>query len=230
MPKKRIAKHLPDLPDEILPMPNSDKQNHEHWYRGRNALDIPAPYRLILAGKPNCGKTCVIKNIIIRACPEFDKIVLLHCDGGEEYADIGNLEILDEIPNPDEWNPKGEKLLCIIDDMDVTNLSKEQHANLDRLFGYVSTHKFVSIILATQNFTNIPVCARRCASMFVVWKSPDKDLIGQIGRKTGLPTKEIQQIMQTYLKSPTDSLWIDLTKGSPYPLRINGYKMLKHRE
>jgi hypothetical protein len=43
------------LPNKILALPNADKAFHEKWYKGRNHLNIPHPFRCVALGPPNCG-------------------------------------------------------------------------------------------------------------------------------------------------------------------------------
>ena len=63
--KKKKVKEVDLLPNELIPIHNADKDFHESWYRGRNALNIPHPWRAVILGKPNSGKSTVIKNLLI---------------------------------------------------------------------------------------------------------------------------------------------------------------------
>ena len=222
--KKKIKKLR--LPNKLIAMPNPDKHFHESWYEGRNMLNIPHPFRMTCVGKPNVGKTTVVKNVLLRAKPEFEEVFVLHCDGDytKEYDDI-ECTVLDHIPHPTSW--KGEvKTLVVIDDLDLTHLDKEQKSNLDRLFGYVSTHKNISVILCSQNFTNVPTIARRCTNFFVIWKTNDLDAMSGVGRKSGLEPAKFKSIFYNDMNGYRDSLWIDLTYNTPYPLRKNGFDVI----
>jgi len=44
------------LPNKILALPNPDKTFHEKWYKGRNMLNIPHPFRCVALGPPNVGE------------------------------------------------------------------------------------------------------------------------------------------------------------------------------
>ena len=62
------------LPKKILPIDNPDKEFHEAWDDKRDMLNIPHPFRSVLLGPPNVGKTTVVKNLIIRQDPPFEEI------------------------------------------------------------------------------------------------------------------------------------------------------------
>jgi hypothetical protein len=225
MGKKKIQLRLPN---KILALPNPDKAFHEKWYKGRNMLNIPHPFRCVCLGPPNVGKTTIVKNLLLRAKPEFKEVVVIHCDSGytKEYDDIGdNVEILDEIPAPEDW--EGEvKTLVVLDDLEFKGMSKEQKRNLDRLFGYVSTHKNISVILCSQDAFNVPCIVRRCSNLWVLWRCPDLDAMSVCARKTGLKANNFNSIFNQLMLDPKDSLWIDMTDHSPYKMRKNGFTVI----
>lgn len=211
------------LPNEILPLPNPDKEFHEKWYPGRNMLNIPHPFRAVALGPPNVGKTTIVKNLLLRADPPFEEVVVIHCDSSytKEYDDIG-IQIIDEIPAPDEW-PGLVKTLVVLDDLEYKGMNKDQKRNLDRLFGYVSTHKNISCILCSQDPFNVPTIVRRCANFWILWRCPDLDAMSTVARKTGLKSSNFKNIFDQLLPGCRDSLWIDKTANSPYPMRKNGF-------
>ena len=61
--KKRLMRK--SLPNQIIPISCSDKGFQERWYRGRNILNFPHSYSMVLAGPPSSGKSTLIKNICI---------------------------------------------------------------------------------------------------------------------------------------------------------------------
>jgi hypothetical protein len=223
--KRKIA-----LPDVLLPLKNADKAFHETWKLGRNALNFPHPFRGVFLGPPNSGKSTTVKNILLRANPPFEKVTVIHCDpeGTAEYDDLGeSMEIRGDIPQANEWSTD-VKHLVIIDDLEVKDLPKEQKRNLDRLFGYVSTHKNISVCLCSQDAFNVPAIVRRCSNLWVLWKGPDLDSMATVARKSGLSAKDMKDIFNTFT-SDKDSLWIDRTSKTPYPLRKNAYIQLKKK-
>lgn len=222
MPKKTKVR----LPNKILPIPNQDKAFHESWKKGRNLLNFPHPYRACLAGIPNCGKGNVTKNLIIRAKPPFEEIFVIHPDADytKEWDDV-DATMLSQIPSPEDF--QGEvKTLVVLDDLELKGLNKDQKRNLDRLFGYVSTHKNISVILTTQDAFNVPAIVRRCSNLFIFWRNHDIDSLACLSRKTGLDSSNLNSIFDQLFKNPHDSLWIDMTKGSPAPMRLNGYHIV----
>ena len=219
------------LPDVLLPLSNPDKDFHERWSKGRNMLDLPHPFRGVLLGPPNCGKSTTVKNILIRAHPAFEAVTVIHCDPEhtKEYADLGDACVIrGDIPGPAEWSAD-VKQLVIIDDLEVKSLGKEQMRNLDRLFGYVSTHKNISVVLCSQDAFNVPPIVRRCSNLWVLWRGPDLDAMACVARKSGLTAKDLKRIFDSFT-SDKDSVWIDRTSGTPYPLRKNAFLVLKKRE
>jgi hypothetical protein len=42
-------------------------------------------------------------------------------------------------------------------------------------------------------------------------------------KRTGLDLDTIKYIFKDVLKEINDSLWVDMTKKTPYPLRLNGF-------
>jgi hypothetical protein len=221
--KKKIEKRLPQ---EIIPIRNPDKDWHEKWKVGRDPLNLPHPFRGVLLGKPNSGKTTVMKNILVRCKPEFEEILIVHCDSEDtqEFEDVDG-EMVDHIPSPSELDPTVKRLI-ILEDLEYNNMDKIQKAALDRLYGYASTHKNTSVLLTAQDGFSIPAICRRCCNLWVIWRIDDTDSLKAIGRRVGMKSHQFEAIFNKYMPNPKDSLWVDLSDGSPYPLRINGYQMI----
>jgi hypothetical protein len=213
------------LPSRIIPIDNPDKEFHESWTSGRNLLNFPHPFRAVMLGPPNVGKSTVCKNLILRAKPEFEEVYVVHCDPGftKEYDDLGDCcTVLDTVPHQDEF--EGEvKTLVILDDLEFKFMDKNQKRNLDRLYGYVSTHKNISCCLCSQDPFNVPPIVRRCANLWVLWKMTDLDALGTCARRTGMETSAFKNIFSNIMIDQHDSLWIDLTDKTPLKLRKNGY-------
>ena len=220
------------LPSKIMVMSNPDKTKwKERWYKGRNLLNLVAPFRMLCMGPPGVGKSLVVKNVIAQVADSgnpFMRIVVVHCDPEytQEYDDVG-CDLMKEIPSPEEW-PGDVKTLCVLDDLVYKPIRKDQKYALDRLFGFVSSHKGVSVILCAQDPFSIPVICRRCASVWVLWKLEDEmSLKCLAGRGTGLTIKELKDIFKNIMTNKHDSLWIDKTEGTKHPLRLNGFDDIK---
>ena len=214
--------------NKLVVLPNEDKKIHEKWHEKRNLCNIPHPARVCILGKPNSGKTLVIKNLLLRQYPPFEKISLIHCDGAntQEYNDV-DVEILEEIPSPDECD-ETIKQCVILDDLEYKTMSKEQQRNLDRLFGYCSTHKNITVYLTAQDPFNVPPIVRRCSNLFILWRSQDMDSLANLSRKSGLKSHDLKYIFKTFMKDKHDSLWIDLS-GGPM-LRKNCYETIEKND
>ena len=223
MPKAKKS-----LPHALVPILNADKGFHEEWTPGRDPLNFPHPFRVCLTGPPNTGKSTAVKNIIVRTDPPFKRVLIVHADpeNSQEYADLGKdgVELVGTIPPPDRVNKEGEKMLVIIDDLELKELSREQRRNLDRLVGYVSTHKDVSVCVCTQDWFNLPPIVRRCCNVWVVWKSPDPRNMRAIGQRIGAPS--FADKAEFLLPGFRDSLWIDMTDKTPYPFRKNAFEIV----
>lgn len=216
------------LPNKIIPIENSDKEFHEKWTKSRNMLNIPHPFRCVCLGPPNVGKTTIVKNIVLRADPPFQEIVVIHCDSEytKEYDDLGEIEMLNEIPAPEDWEGQ-VKTLVVLDDLEFKGMNKQQKRNLDRLFGYVSTHKNISCILCSQDAFNVPPIVRRCSNLWILWRCPDLDAMATCARKTGLKAENFNTIFNELMLESRDSLWLDRTDKTPYPCRKNGFTIIK---
>jgi hypothetical protein len=218
------------LPQELIYLPNADKiDSHEKWYKGRDLLNFPKPFRMLCFGSPGSGKTNFIHNVIMRASPAYDKIYILHPDPeSKEYAMLGShVEMLDEMPDKLFCDPKLKNLL-ILDDIEYKNLSKEHKASLDRLTGYTSTHRNCCVILTAQDSINVPASVRRNTNIFVLYKNvPDLNSLAQVATKVGLSADKLFSIFDTCMEGQRDSLCIDLTAESPAKMRVNGYKKIR---
>ena len=238
---------MTSLPKKLLFIPSSDKNFIEKWRKTRDPLDFPASYRIVLCGKPGCGKTSLIKNIFLRTQQSkkpFERVFVFHQDRfAREYDDIG-AQVLEELPCNDFWmNYEDEdeeededkeivrpKTLMIIDDICFSDLSKEQTNRLNRLCGFISTHANVSLACLNQDVFAINSIVRKCASIWCIWRPTDLDELNVIARRTGYKSKEFKELFENVAKGENDFLMIDMTPKSPYPLRLNGYKMIKKKD
>jgi hypothetical protein len=127
-----------------------------------------------------------------------------------------------EVPDKSAWDGQ-IKTLVILDDLDYSGMDKTQLKNLSDLFRYVSSHLQISLICVQQDCFQIPPIVRRCCNLFVFWRTHDMQSLAQAAKKTGMTASELTNIFKGLMHNYYDSLWIDLTKDSPMPLRKNGY-------
>jgi hypothetical protein len=60
----------------------------------------------------------------------------------------------------------------------------------------------------------------------VLWAMSDLDSMAKMARKTGLKSHNLYTLFTKHLNKPRDSLWLDMTDGSPYPMRKNGFQLI----
>ncbi len=224
----KIKRKKKKLPKKILAIKNADKTFHESWSEpyDRDEINFPSPFRMIIAGMPNCGKSTIVKNIVLRAYPEYKRVIVIHFDKETlEYDDIG-AEVYDKVPHPNnkEFFNRKVKTLLILEDIEYDFMSRKDKKKLDRSFGYLSTHKFVNIISCVQNITSIPVSLRRMSNIFILFRMPDMELLHRMSKRLGVDREVFDYIFKNYILNIHDSFWIDLTHKSPMKYRINGYE------
>lgn len=258
--KKRVKKRVKKLPRKLLFIPSSDKDFIERWddmgYSAdgtvrRDPLNIPASWRGVFVGKPGCGKSCMIKNIILRSRPKFERIYVLHQDKyAKEYNDIG-AEVITELPSNDFWmgyeekeedtesdssdldqqqeEEKRPKTLVIIDDICFKDLgrNRDQTLRLDRLCGFISSHCNVSLAVLNQDVFAVNSIIRKCCNVWNIWRPSSTDQMNTIARRVGYRGKRFQELFDEHCPLEGDSLMIDMSSGSPFPLRKNAYELLE---
>ena len=211
------------LPTKIIPLGCADKTFQETWTQGRDLLNFPHSYRMVLLGPPSSGKSTMMKNILLRADPAFEEVYVVHPDPEftREWDSFGGVQLLGEIPDPEAW-PGEVKTCVILDDLEFRLMGVDQKRALDRLFGYVSSHKNISVMLSAQQCFAITPAIRRLANIFVLWKCVDGDQLMSLQRKINQPLRRLIKL----LTQNHDSIMIDNTPHSPAPLRKNGYELI----
>ena len=222
-----LALGVDGFPNRIVPFGNLDKDAWtESWYPGRSLINFPHPYRACVAGRVSCGKGTLIKNLIVRAEPPFERIVVLHVspENTEEWNDVTE-EIVGTLPEVSEINT-GKKTMLVIDDYDLNNLSKTDKSRLDRYFGFVSSHCNLSIVVAAQDLFRVPTSVRKNCNVFCLWKVPDKDSLSSISRRLGIDAPQVKEYFKT-LESNYDNITFDMTGNSPAEVRKNIFEVLQ---
>ena len=217
----------------IIAFKNKDKGFQEKWNPKRDLLDIPWSFRAVFCGPPSSGKSTIVKNIILKSRPLYKKVVVVHYggEGTQDYDEIDGIEVvpLSGLPDPVEINPRKEKMLLVLEDVPLSSINREQKQKIDRLFGYSSSHRGVSVICCAQDAFDVPVGARRSSNIFILWKQPDLNALQLMASRTGFTTSEFRNLFKL-CKTKHDSIMIDLTEGTPAPLRFNAYTPIAIKE
>lgn len=217
------------IPQKLIPFKNLDKLWHEKWTdkdKKHRPLNYIHPFRLLAHGSPNSGKTTLFKNIILHQVPPFEEVIVCHEDPmTQEYSDI-KADIITELPTVNDFQECDKKRLLIIDDIDIKALNKKDRSLLDRIFGYISTHKNLSVCLGIQDPFQVPMNIRRCTNIYYIWKYTDDDTNRILARRMGTSFPKFMKYISK-LKSRYDNICFDFTDGSPYPIRLNGFEVLK---
>lgn len=137
------------IPNEFLILGCKDKKYDEKWTPDRNLANIPCPFRAILSGPVGSGKSTYIKNILLHAKPIYDRVIIVCCDKStRDYEDLEPHLVIDQLPSVDSFDNHFKNCLVIDDYRPKTTADK---GKLDRLFGYVSSHKETTILYAVQD-------------------------------------------------------------------------------
>jgi hypothetical protein len=217
----------------IIAFKNKDKGFQEKWNPKRDLLDMPWAFRAVFCGPPSSGKSTIVKNIILKARPLYKKVLIVHYggEGTQDYDEIDGIEVvpLSGLPDPVDINPRKEKMLLVLEDVPLSSINREQKQKIDRLYGYSSSHRGVSVICCAQDAFDVPVGARRSSNVFILWKQPDLNALQTMASRTGFTTSEFRNLFKL-CKNKHDSIMIDLTEHSPAPLRFNAYTPIAIKE
>ncbi len=223
---------MPVPKNKLLIFSNKEKEFHERWYKGRDLLDFPHPFRCVISAVPNTGKTNIIKNILYkcqRGKNGFKRIYLVHGDVNTmEYDDV-KLKILSKMPSPSKLKKNKVKSLLIVDDYITSKkMNPEDERRLSMIMSTISTHHNFSVILTTQYVTYVPTSIRALANIHIVSKVNNAMVINPTAAYIGVPRDWFKRVNENILmKEPHSTLWVDGTTGSPMRIRLNGYERLK---
>lgn len=218
------------LKKELCDIKNADKGWTEKWSenRAKDLCNFPHPSRVCLVGPPSVGKTFMIKHLLLHQRPMFKEAYVIHADANEthEYDDLDVTMIMNEFPPISFWDGK-EKTLCIIDDVEFSNLKSDQTARLNKLLRYGSSHKNVSVYVSNQNFFELPSLVRKLCNVFILWKPRSTMELKLIANRIGLKPDELEYIFENICNEYRDSLCVDLHYKTPAKLRKNIFQKIK---
>ena len=217
------------LIDKIITIKNADKGEWVEKYDNNiNGFDILVhPFKLILSGKPNSGKSMLIQNLFLRiqiSDKPFDTLIIIQPNSSNEYDILDPTIILNDIPNVDNIvNPRLGKTLIIIDDFDLVKLNKTQQQNISQLFRFISSHCNISIFLSYQSFFDIP---RKCANYFILFKTNNKLEIRLIASRIGYDKHLFVDMFEKNIINKHDFLIVDSNCDDKFMFRKNLYEVL----
>ena len=229
---RKVKKALGKAPRQLVEMTNPDKKKHEKYKKGQNPIRFPKPFRCVILGKVNSGKSYLARHILLahQGCaPKFEEVHIVHgCaeTHTKEYDDIEPTTVSNTIPSYAEFEPSIHKLL-ICDDIDFTSLPVQEMKNLSELVRFGSTHCNMSIMLLHQSWFRIPKIVKDCANVFIIFRPHDNDELATIGRRVGLKKEKIFDIFNNHLPQWRDSLCINLIPGAPHKFAKNLFEPIQ---
>jgi hypothetical protein len=230
--RKSRRKNLGRAPRTIVDLKNPDKKKHEEYKKGQNPIRFPKPFRCVIMGKVNSGKSLLAKHILMahQGCaPKFEEVHVVHgCDDTHttEYESIEPTSVMKDIPSYLDFDPKPHKLL-LLDDVDFTGMGPQELKRLSELFRFGSTHCNMSIILMHQSWFRVPKIVKDCCNVFIIFRPHDNDELASIGRRVGMGKKKIFDIFDSCLPKWRDSLLINLIPGASHKFYKNLFEPIE---
>ena len=213
---------------------NKDLQS---WLNDDNIIieaTLPVNFRCIISGPSNCGKTFLLKKIIL-ARIYFDKLYIIghtgdQYEGVESYnrrsrnsvdnnADVEFVKDIKDLPSPDQL-PKDLKKLRILDDV------RAKEPVINEFFCRVR-HNNCNMIYLNQNlFTIDRQRVRENCNLFILFEQRVKVLISiyqDFFNNVELSYNDFANICNKVWKEPYNYIVIDITKNENFngKLRIN---------
>jgi hypothetical protein len=233
-PKKKKGTKIPKLGEKIVIIKNKEKDSGwgENWDKPKNRSPghLPHPFRLLALGGVGRGKTNSIKNLFLKhqtGKRKFKKLIVITCsEDSREYDDLDPDCVLTQIPDLGIFDGK-EKTMVILDDYETMKMSSEQTKRLCTLMRFISSHRNVSCVIGYQSFFDCPSICRKVANCFLLYKPNGHMELTQIANRCGIEKKMMKLLFKNYIQKTHDSLFVDKTPGTPYPLRRNIYEVIQ---
>ncbi len=231
--KKALKRYRPKLPRKIQIIKNVEKGNWmESWSkpRKRSPALIPHPFRLLALGSVGRGKTLTMKNIFLAhqaSSRPFKEVYICTCSlESKEWNDLEPTGLMNELPGIGFFNAK-KKTALIIDDFEMERLSSDARRRLSTIFRFISTHRNLSVMCGYQSFFDVNSLIRKCSNVFLLYKPTALNEITMIGNRVGIDPDDLHNMFNTICSGPYDSIMVDRSVGTPYPLRKNVFEIIE---
>ena len=221
------------LHDKIFAVPNADKgtwvESHDEKEHGYGRL--VHPFKALYTSPPNSGKTTTMINCFLRiqtSSRPFKTLIIIQPSTSKEWDSLDPTLILHDIPDAESLvDPDNGKTCIIIDDYDLSKLSKVQQQRFSKLFRYIGSHHNISIMLSYQSFFDVPTILRKCCGYFFLWKTRNRDEINIIAKRTGYNKETFRYLFDTYINDKRDFLVVDCLLDN---IRLNLFHVIDKDE
>ena len=148
---------------KLIHFKSSDKEHHQ-LPDMKDLANCCTPVFCVIAGNVNCGKTSLLKNLLCKKDPFYERIVVYSPLGEatSEYSDVIDCELVDYVPDF-QYFDRDLKNCFIVEDSDTKSLSKEERFKLGRFFGVYASHNNIDIYVVAQNVYDLLPQIRRLA-------------------------------------------------------------------
>ena len=164
---------MKELPKELIRFKSSDKE----WHQVPDMKDLAncySPVFCVISGNVNCGKTSLLKNLLVHKNPHYERIVVYSPLGEatSEYSDVIDCELVDYVPDFDFFD-KTERSCFIVEDCDTKSLTKDERYKLGRFFGVYASHNNIDVYVISQNVYDLLPQIRRLSNIVFLFKNND---------------------------------------------------------
>ena len=212
------------IPKKLLFFKSSDKDHHQEPDM-KDLANCCSPVFSIICGNVNCGKTSLLKNLLVHKQPHYERIVVYSPLGEatNEYSDVIDCELIDYVPDFDFFDREVRNCFIVEDADTKSGLSKNEKYKLGRFFGVYASHNNIDIYVVAQNVYDLLPQIRRLANIVFLFKNNDMESMASIARKFSLRVNDLKNIFYSFTKF--DSLCIDDTRPT-MRLRKNIYEKI----
>ena len=189
------------LPKKIIQFKSSDKDHHQVCDLN-DLANCCSPVFCIISGNVNCGKTSLLKNLLVHKSPHYERIVVYSPLGEatNEYSDLIDCEMIDFVPEFDYFNREMRNCFIVEDCDTKAGLSRDEKYKLGRFFGVYASHNNIDVYVIAQNVYDLLPQIRRLANIVFLFKNNDLECMKSLARKFSLKVEDLKAIFRTFTK------------------------------